>query len=203
MGFCRTNLFKRLESSGEAFLQSVERHALRNYVFLHAIRNGLPLPLGTQDAEMLDLNVTDEDEAQSLLPDPDYGEEEEETEEVEETGGAWTVAGFEARASEIYAEYEGRYKRRFKWLRSNLFRPDLEAELRDDSNALSGILQAYGRWDPKHDVKLKALPQVAYRYIPRGESTGLLPVRRHSPLSARGTGEEGRGCYGRGHGRLR
>ena len=44
MGFCRTNLFKRLESSGEAFLQSVERHALRNYVFLHAIRNGLPLP---------------------------------------------------------------------------------------------------------------------------------------------------------------
>ena len=47
MGFCRTNLFKRLESSGAAFLQSVERHVLRNYVFLHAIRNGLPLPLGT------------------------------------------------------------------------------------------------------------------------------------------------------------
>ena len=61
MGFCRTNLFKRLESSGEAFLQSVERHVLRNYVFLHAIRNGLPLPLGTQDAEMLDSRFTDED----------------------------------------------------------------------------------------------------------------------------------------------
>ena len=68
MGFCRTNLFKRLESSGAAFLQSVERHALRNYVFLHTIRNGLPLPLGTQDAEMLDLNVTDEDEAQGVAP---------------------------------------------------------------------------------------------------------------------------------------
>ena len=54
MGFCRTNLFKRLESSGAAFNQSVERHALRNYVFLHALRNGLPLPVGTQDAEMLD-----------------------------------------------------------------------------------------------------------------------------------------------------
>ena len=25
MGFCRTNLFKRLESSGKAFLQSVDR----------------------------------------------------------------------------------------------------------------------------------------------------------------------------------
>ena len=61
MGFCRTNLFKRLESSGAAFLQSVERHILRNYVFLHAIRNGLPLPLGTQDAEMLDSRFTDAD----------------------------------------------------------------------------------------------------------------------------------------------
>ncbi len=61
MGFCRTNLFKRLESSGQAFLQSVERHILRNYVFLHAIENGLPLPLGTQDAELLDTATHDED----------------------------------------------------------------------------------------------------------------------------------------------
>jgi len=35
MGFCRTNLFKRLESSGQAFIQSIERHILRNYVFLY------------------------------------------------------------------------------------------------------------------------------------------------------------------------
>src|SRR6478735_8115522 len=48
MGFCRTNLFKRLESSGEAFQQSIERHILRNFVFLHAIEKGLPLPIGTQ-----------------------------------------------------------------------------------------------------------------------------------------------------------
>ena len=50
MGFCRTNLFKRLESSGQVFIQSVERHILRNYIFLHAIEQGLPLPIGTQDA---------------------------------------------------------------------------------------------------------------------------------------------------------
>ncbi len=31
-GFCRTNLFKRLESSGQAFIQSVERHILRNFI---------------------------------------------------------------------------------------------------------------------------------------------------------------------------
>ena len=50
MGFCRTNLFKRLESCGQAFVQSVERHILRNYIFLHAIENDLPIPIGTQDS---------------------------------------------------------------------------------------------------------------------------------------------------------
>ncbi len=61
MGFCRTNLFKRLESSGFAFVQSVERHILRNFVYLHAIENGLPLPIGTQDAALLDSRFTDAD----------------------------------------------------------------------------------------------------------------------------------------------
>ena len=61
MGFCRTNLFKRLESSGIAFLLSVERHLLRNFIFLHAIENGLPVPIGQQGAEMLDTRLFDED----------------------------------------------------------------------------------------------------------------------------------------------
>ena len=156
MGFCRTNLFKRLESSGAAFLQSVERHVLRNYVFLHALRNDLPVPLGTQDAEMLDSRFTDEDadQAKGLLFDPG---DDEQDEEVQETGGVWTADGFEARAAKVYAEYQGRYKRRFKWLRSDLFRHSLESELRADSNALLGLLQTYGAWDPHNDAKLDAL----------------------------------------------
>ena len=43
MGFSRTNLFKRLESSGEAFLLSVKRHILRNFIFVHAIETEQPL----------------------------------------------------------------------------------------------------------------------------------------------------------------
>ena len=156
MGFCRTNLFKRLESSGAAFLQSVERHVLRNYVFLHALQNGLPLPLGTQDAEMLDSRFTDEDadQARGSLFDPDDDSQEE---EVQETGGAWTAAGFEARAAAIYADYEGRFRRRFKWLRSDLFRDSLESDLQADSNALLDLLQTYGAWKPENDAKLDAL----------------------------------------------
>ncbi len=159
MGFCRTNLFKRLESSGMAFLQSVERHVLRNYVFLHAIRNDLPLPLGTQDAEMLDSRFTDEDadEARGALSDPD---DEQGPEDEGITSGDRpnrTAAGFEERAAEIYSEYEDRYKRRFKWLRPDLFRGSLESELQSDTNALLGLLQTYGAWDPAHDAKLDAL----------------------------------------------
>lgn len=61
MGFCRTNLFKRLESSGQAFVQSLERHILRNYIFLHAIEHDLALPIGTQDSGLLDAANYDED----------------------------------------------------------------------------------------------------------------------------------------------
>ena len=118
MGFCRTNLFKRLESSGAVFLQSVERHVLRNYVFLHAIRHGLPLPLGTQDAEMLDSRFTDED-ADGILASLFEREEEDEQDQGAGESGAprasiLTAADCEARAAEIYAEYESRYQQRFK-----------------------------------------------------------------------------------------
>ena len=120
MGFCRTNLFKRLESSGAAFVQSVERHALRNYIFLHALRNGLPLPVGTQDAEMLDSRFTDEDidEAQGALADPDDDIEQETDDEALNTDGAsqWTPEAFEERAERIYEEYATRFRRRFTWV---------------------------------------------------------------------------------------
>ena len=128
IGFCRINLFKRLESSGWAFLQSVDRHILRNYVFLHAIRNGLPLPIGTQDAEMLDSRFTDSDvdEAQGSMFDPDDDQQEIEVSDSESTGmGSWTVSDFETRAAEVYAEYS----KRFSWFRPDLFGKALEADL--------------------------------------------------------------------------
>jgi hypothetical protein len=56
MGFCRTNLFKRLESSGAAFIQSLERHILRNYVYLHAIaRLNRELKSGIRDEQLAKL----------------------------------------------------------------------------------------------------------------------------------------------------
>ena len=166
MGFCRTNLFKRLESSGAAFLLSVERHLLRNYVYLHAIRNGLPLPIGTQDAEMLDYRVADEDENQAAL---DFLDTEDEKEELEQDAGetgiaggnGWTTQSCEGRAAEIYDDYTRLYGRRFRWLRPDFFIDSLEADLQADANALLGILQTHGAWNPEHDSKLNALHTLA------------------------------------------
>ena len=81
MGFCRTNLFKRLESGGPAFIQSIERHIMRNLVYLHALENDLPVPIGAQDAELLDLIDEDADSeaASTLFENGEFAEGDEES----------------------------------------------------------------------------------------------------------------------------
>ncbi|RFP58109.1 MAG: NgoFVII family restriction endonuclease [Limnothrix sp. CACIAM 69d] len=158
MGFCRTNLFKRLESSGAAFVQSLERHILRNYVYLHAIDHDLPLPIGTQDAALLDEVGNDED-----LPLSQDWEASEEMTETLDTADALDEEGikpqqnFAQRAAEIYHLYREQYSRRFKWIRANLFRSELRYNLQQDAAALIGILQLAGNWNPSLDGKLGAL----------------------------------------------
>ena len=149
MGFSRTNLFKRLESSGFAFMQSVESHVLRNYVFLHAIRKNLPIPLGPQNAEMLNTLIEDEDRQwdQAFV---DYSQE-------EETDNRGATRALADRAGQIYADYQAHYANRFKWLRADLFQDSLETDLQADADALLGIVQAHGDWDPARDTKLEAL----------------------------------------------
>jgi len=159
MGFCRTNLFKRLESGGEAFVQSVERHILRNYVFLHAIAHDLPLPIGTQDADSLDARVTDED-ADARMPSLFSDDEEETTAAPGLDVDAQTDAAYRARAADIYADYAGRYRRKFKWLRPSLFIPHLAADLRADAGALLGVRRECGAWRPDEDKKLAALAEL-------------------------------------------
>lgn len=111
MGFCRTNLFKRLESAGPAFILSIERHILRNFIVLYAIENGLEIPLGTQTADILDTRHYDEDPDGMLV-------DEEGDEEPDDTigNGLHTEADYRARAAEAYRAYSGPLKSRFKWL---------------------------------------------------------------------------------------
>lgn len=155
MGFCRTNLFKRLESSGNSFLLSVERHILRNYVYLHAIDHGKPVPIGTQDPEMLDSRFFDED-ADDMCVTVNIFDEEEET-KVCHISPLRTEADFKKKAEEVYKGYETQYKKRFKWLHSSLFLKELEQDLRKDIKSLIKVLATCGDWDAGKDTKIDAL----------------------------------------------
>ena len=155
MGFCRTNLFKRLESSGMAFIQSVERHVLRNFIFLHAIENNMPFPIGSQDAEMLDTRFSDLDRNQTT--EDLFENENTNNENISENEALHTEADFRKCAAEIYELYVRKYKSRFKWLRPNLFIKELARDLRADALKLVGILKTNGEWNPDRDAKLVAL----------------------------------------------
>lgn len=162
-GFCRTNLFKRLESCGHAFMLSLERHVLRNYIFLHAIDNDLPLPIGTQDMGLLDTSANDED---SDLWDPADSDGDENGNPTKQLGQVLTEADYKERASEIYKRYSTRFRRRFKWLRAALFEEALAKDLRSDAKALMKVLKAAGVWNPDRDTKLHALVDLLTKHHP-------------------------------------
>ena len=147
-GVCRTNLFKRLESSGDAFLQSVERHILRNYVYLHALQNNLLLPVGTQDVTLFDSIFSDEDEIASGLDD---------RHQTDDKFVSTTAKSFKTQASKVYQAYVESGRKHFKWLRPIIFSDTLKHDLQADADVLLHILQDHGPWDPDKDTKLKAL----------------------------------------------
>ncbi|MEW6665283.1 MAG: helicase-related protein [Thermodesulfobacteriota bacterium] len=160
MGFCRTNLFKRLESSGQAFIQSVERHILRNFVCLHAIETKQPIPIGTQDASLLDDRIQDRD--------LDLFADEDDNESVSPgmNNGLRTEADFRKQAERVFELYAGPLKKRFRWLSAERFRAQLKKDLYGDINTLLQVLQRCGAWDPERDAKLKRLIDLISRSHP-------------------------------------
>ncbi|MBC7571189.1 MAG: NgoFVII family restriction endonuclease [Spirosoma sp.] len=143
MGFCRTNLFKRLESCGYSFLLSLCRHAMRNYVFLYALENNLPLPIGQQLADLIDPDLSDNDQ-----------------DDDEEDGLQLLIdeATYYEKAQRIYERYRSpKFYNRFNWIRSEFFVPELKSALINDAQALLSILFNNADWNPAQDRQLQAL----------------------------------------------
>lgn len=147
MGFCRTNLFKRLESTGYSFLLSLGRHVLRNYIFSYAIENRLPLPIGKNISQNLDDFLEDEDvEGNSdgtylnlILNEEDYL----------------------SQAQKVYQAYTSQaLKNKFDWIRSELFTSALQTNLIDDSRDIIDILKIGKKWEPDEDRQLNALHEL-------------------------------------------
>ena len=163
IGFCRTNLFKRLESGGPAFIKSLERHILRNHVFIYALANDLPLPLGSQSFDLLDESESDEDAENSA---PLWLTSTESTEDADVDADIDLLAnnsirnpnhGFESKATQLYNAYQKTFNKRFKWIRPTLFIEELRDDLRADIDSLAAILKLCSPWIPAEDEKLNKL----------------------------------------------
>lgn len=157
IGFCRTNLFKRLESSGFSFLQSLERHILRNEIYLHALDNGLDLPIGTLDAGLLDAQRMDED-SDGLASEP-----EDLFDGLIEESADLPISQAEA----VYSQYVTEYRKRFKWISPRLFKKTLREHLAADVAELKQLLAVQGLWEPAQDHKLGQLKELLKRVHPK------------------------------------
>lgn len=151
MGFCRTNLFKRLESSGHAFLLSLTRHLLRNYIYVYAIENKLPLPIGAQESNLLDEFMDDQY--------PDFVKDDIRIMQNEEI--------YYNQAEKVYDFCRTSAKNRFQWIRSELFNKELKKDMKSDIDLLFKILAISGNWEPNQDRKINALHKLCAENHPK------------------------------------
>ncbi len=134
-GFARSSFFKRLESSGKVFLQSLQRHIMRNAMLIYALDTNNNIPIGQFDAAEFDAVINDED----FL----YGGPEEDP--------AAILSESAQKLYEIIANANVR------WLRPTLFAPGLRDALQKDNTDLQSIINMVGAWDAQTDEKLNAL----------------------------------------------
>jgi len=144
-GFSRTNLFKRLESSGHAFVLSLERHLMRNCLFLYAIDTNQPIPIGTSIFSDIDEYAEDQDrDGQSLVP---YD------------GPQYTLEAFGQRAQALYQQSLADILKN-DHLPSTFFGPQLRQHLHRDATSILKILQRTQQWDAQRDQKLNELERL-------------------------------------------
>lgn len=146
MGFCRTSLFKRLESGGYAFLLSLSRHILRNFVFVYALENRLELPIGKNIIENLD----------------DFIEDDDTDHEGDENGISFLLdeKQYLKNAEEVYSLFASKFNSRFEWVKSDLFKKELVTALINDAREIIKILSIAKQWKPEDDRKLNALVEL-------------------------------------------
>jgi len=147
-GFTRTGLFKRLESSGDSFLLSIRRHILKNEIYLYALANDLPVPIGQQTMDDRFLGATEVD-AEIDEPELDFS-------------AAPAADAFKLASERQYREWESKEQRRrsdknHRWLPASFFRQDLAVLLSHDVTLLRKILEIGKAWSPETDPKLTAL----------------------------------------------
>ena len=142
-GFNRIMMFKRLTSSGPAFLATLRRYALRNLVALHAIDQHLPLPVGSVDNALwsAELDAQEGDLFEEGLFSRD---------EVPDLSVPMRA----------YQKLADAQPGRIRWLRPQLFTDEFADALRTDTAIIQQLLQEFGEWDADNDGKIASLVEL-------------------------------------------
>lgn len=151
MGFCKSTFFKRIDSSGFAFLLTVYRHILRNCVYIYAIENKVPVPIGDEN-NLPDDYMEDEDVSTSL-----FGNEVNPA--IDATLRIPTeLDHYIKKAAEYYNIICN--KNNVAWLPSTYFKRTLKQQLKKDCETLLQMISFCGDWDQKADQKLNELQKL-------------------------------------------
>ena len=154
MGFCKSTFFKRIDSSGFSFLLTLYRHILRNAVFIYAIENKLPLPIGDEnqlpeewieDADINDIFSHDDDE------------------EDRKAGDGLIDIPTDMK---VYMEKAKDYynilsmKNNVSWINPAYFKRTLKQHLRQDCEKIIEMILLCDKWNPQTDQKLNCLEEL-------------------------------------------
>lgn len=156
MGFCKSTFFKRIDSSGFSFLLTLYRHILRNCVYLYAIDNKLPLPIG-------DNNVLPEDYCEDGNSDNVgvFGDDAQVDPAVDATLNIPTdMAVYMAKAKEYYEMIYAKSGGNISWLDPKYFKRTLKQQLKKDCDTVIEMIKLCGKWEQKNDQKLNVLEKL-------------------------------------------
>lgn len=150
MGFCKSTFFKRIDSSGFSFLLTLYRHILRNAVFIYAIENKLPLPIGDEN-NLPEEWVEDEDVNDIFSTD-------EERNTSEDIDIPTDMNVYMEKARQYYNLIS--QKNNVAWIESTYFKRTLKTHLNQDCSKIIQMIQLCGKWDSKSDQKLNELEEL-------------------------------------------
>ena len=135
-GFNRVLMFKRLTSSGPAFLLTLRRHLLRDRVTLHAMENDLPVPIGDIDKAVWDQELGTEDD------------------------GLFEGGGLDFEPAAAYRMLRDQPPKKIRWLDTRHLTPAFAEALTADIESINGMLARFGNWNQAGDGKINTLKEL-------------------------------------------
>lgn len=145
-GFVRTSFYKRLSSCGHSFILSLKRHLERNELYVYALDNDLPLPIGAIDPSTMEENTDFGEEAL------DTALEDEETEAFDAEKKYWAIRNKDSAA--------------LQWLPAQFLDDPLREDLERDNAVIRSMLARYGTWSMEKDSKLRGLVRLTTQTHP-------------------------------------